>query len=116
MGELHWNGLFFRSPIERAVAQALERAGLTFFQNPRGRTKLQPGRTTVEVDFLVLHRGRTLIVELDGKQHDRQRLRDYQRDRAFLRQGFPCIRFAASECRTDAVVAEILATFQRAFL
>jgi hypothetical protein len=111
--KIEWKGLFFRSPIEKAIAQALDRAGMTFFPNARGRTSFGDNRVVLEVDFLVLYRGKTLIVELDGKQHDKHRLKDYRRDRAFLRQGFPCIRFAASECRADAdaVVAEILAVF-----
>ncbi len=53
---LEWNGLFFRSPGEAAIAEALDNYGVPFFPNTRCRV---PGynnqQKTIEVDFLLVY-------------------------------------------------------------
>jgi very-short-patch-repair endonuclease len=66
----------------------------------------------IEVDFLILHQGKSLVLEVDGSQHSEaeQTIRDYAKDRVLLRAGVPTVRFAAKDClkQPKAVVAEML--------
>lgn len=114
-----WGGLYLRSQAELQIAQALDRTGLLFFANIRGRVGLHQvvvsndqltGR--VELDFVVCHQGRCMILEVDGGHHSEQgqTIRDYARDRVMLRAGLPTVRFMASDClsRPNDVVAEFL--------
>ena len=112
-----WFGMYFRSQVEMKVAQELHKRGVTFFANTRGcyslegspvSKKLLNGR--VELDFLVFHQGKCLILEIDGIHHKKQTERDYSRDRVLLREGISTVRFTAKECqeRTADVVTEFL--------
>ena len=99
------------------VAQELDQRGVTFFANVRGRYSLQGSPVSkellngrVELDFLVFHRGKCAILQIDGPQHKGQRERDYAGDRLMLREGIPTMRFTAKECheKTADVVTEFL--------
>jgi len=72
-----------------------------------------PGR--IEVDFLVFHLGKCMILEVDGVHHEKasQTVRDYARDRVLLREGIPTARFTADECfnSTEDVIVEFLQMF-----
>jgi very-short-patch-repair endonuclease len=109
--------VYFRSKVEIRVAEELEKRGVLFFANARGRysldgspisTKYLNGR--FEVDFLIFHQGKCVILEIDGPQHKKQRERDYATDRLMLKEGLPTMRFTDQECRekTVEVVNEVL--------
>jgi very-short-patch-repair endonuclease len=112
-----WGGLYLRSEAEVRIAEALDRTGMLFFANARGRVGLQgtvvsndqlTGR--VEADFMVFYQGRCMILEVDGQHHleEGQSIRDYARDRVLLRSGVPTVRFTARDCleRPHEVVSE----------
>jgi hypothetical protein len=113
-----WGGMYFRSECEIRIAEKLDEAGVLFFANARGRISRKdspissehPGR--LEVDFLVCHQGKCMVLEVDGKHHQEngQILRDYVRDRLLLKEGMSTVRFTAGECfhRASEVVSEFL--------
>ena len=114
-----WGGLYFRSKSELKIAEALDKTGVLFFANARGRVGLQQtivskGQLTgrVEADFLVFLNGKCIVLEVDGVHHaeGEQVVRDYARDRVLLRSGVATVRFTAKDCteRPDEVVAELL--------
>jgi hypothetical protein len=118
-GFIEWGGMYFRSKTEVKIAEALYNKKVLFFANTRGQVSCQssplsnsllPGR--IEVDFLVFHQGKCMILEVDGVHHQEasQTVRDYARDRVLLREGIPTARFTADECfnRTEDVIVEFL--------
>jgi hypothetical protein len=119
-----WGGMYFRSPVEVKIAEALDKRGLLFFGNARGRIGGQgsPVSTSsgwltgrLEIDFLVFHKGKCISLEIDGKHHqeDIQTQRDYIRDRLLLREGIATARFTAQECMQspDTAIEEFLNLF-----
>jgi very-short-patch-repair endonuclease len=117
-----WGGIYFRSQVEIRIAQELDKRGVLFFGNVRGRFNLDDfpvskdllnGR--VELDFLVFYQGKCLILEIDGTHHKKQVERDYSRDRVLLKEGIPTARFTAKECqdKTADVVTEFMAIFTK---
>ncbi|MCT7971212.1 hypothetical protein [Laspinema olomoucense] len=113
---LEWNGLFFRSPAELAIAKALDQRGILFFPNTRGRVPNRNGQQdTIEVDFIVVYQGQMGILEVDGATYHPSAAADHKRDRLFIRQSMICSRFAATDCMTspDEVVAEFLELFAK---
>lgn len=114
-----WGGLYLRSEAEIRIAQALDRKGVLFFANARGRVGLQDAVVSddqltgrVEADFMVFSQGRCIVLEVDGQHHSAQdqTIRDYARDRVLLKAGVPTVRFTAKDCwkRPDEVVSEFL--------
>ena len=114
-----WGGLYLRSKAEVKIAEALDKTGVLFFANSRGRVGLQQtivskGQLTgrVEADFLVFQNGKCVVLEVDGVHHveGEQVVRDYARDRVLLRSGVGTVRFTAKDCteRPNEVVAELL--------
>ncbi|MBW4540665.1 MAG: endonuclease domain-containing protein [Myxacorys chilensis ATA2-1-KO14] len=112
-----WGGLYLRSEAEVRIAEALNRTGLLFFANVRGRVGLQGSVVSndqltgrVEADFMVFYQGKCMILEVDGQHHleEGQSIRDYARDRVLLRAGVPTVRFTARDCleRPHEVVSE----------
>jgi Protein of unknown function (DUF559) len=121
--QFEWGGLYLRSDAERRIAEALDRVGLLFFANARGRVGLQEsiisnGQLTgrVEVDFLIIKQGKSLVLEVDGSHHaeEEQTIRDYAKDRVLLRAGVPTVRFTAKDClmQPAQVVAEVSAILE----
>jgi very-short-patch-repair endonuclease len=115
--------LYLRSEAERRLAQAFYQQGILFFANSRGYVSLADAAIStnelngrIEVDFLVFHRGRCLILEVDGQHHaqNEQAVRDYGRDRMLLRAGLPTVRFTGKTCleRPQSVVEECLSILQ----
>ena len=118
--EHSWFGMYFRSRVEMKMAQELQKRGVTFFANARGCYSLEGSPVSaqylngrVEVDFLIFHKGKCVILQIDGPQHKDQRARDYAGDRVLLREGIPTMRFTAKECqeRPGEVVNEVLGVF-----
>jgi hypothetical protein len=121
---IEWGGMYFRSTAEVKIAEALDKRGVLFFANARGRVSSQGSPVSassswltgrIEIDFLVFLEGQCISLEVDGKHHeeDIQTQRDYIRDRVLLRERIPTARFAASEClqQPDAVIEEFLNLF-----
>jgi hypothetical protein len=113
-----WHGMAFRSQAELRVAEALERAGVVFFPNARGRVGVTAdARETREPDFIVIAEGRFGILEVDGSDyHDGNAAQDHERDRCFRHHGVPVLeRFPAKRCfdMPDDVVAEFLRLLRR---
>ncbi len=122
--DLTWNGLVFRSKTEIKIAKTLSAKNITFFANANGFITIhglpisnqdKRDREKVEADFLIFHNHKWMILEVDGKHHNENYVRnwDYKRDRIFLRQGIPTVRFPASQCweNTSAVIDEFLEMF-----
>jgi hypothetical protein len=93
-----WGGMYFRSKVEIRIAEELEKRGVTFFANARGRYSLDGSPVAaqylngrVEVDFLVFHQGKCVVLQIDGPQHNGDRSRDYAGDRVLLREGIPTV-------------------------
>jgi len=108
---IEWNGLFFRSPAEVQIAEALDRHNILFFPNARCRiTDRNERKDVVEVDFLIVGFGRMGLLEVDGATYHTSAASDHQRDRLFMRQGILCSRFTAAEClnNPEQVVEEFL--------
>jgi hypothetical protein len=116
--------MFFRSETEKRVAMELDKNGLLFFANAKGRIGTQGSPVSdssgllngrLEVDFLVFHKGKCIILEVDGLHHQyaKQSNRDHVRDRVLLREGISTARFTAKECyeQTKEVVIEFLNLF-----
>lgn len=119
---MEWGGMYFRSGVEIKIAEQLDKRGVLFFANTRGRISSNGSPVSdmtmtgrLEVDFLVFHKGKCISLEVDGKHHQQQgnTERDYVRDRVLLREGIATARFTAGDCRRDAesVVTEFLNLF-----
>lgn len=109
-----WNTLVFRSPAEIDIAKALEEKGVLFFANSRCRIRNRAGvAETKEPDFLVVHKGKVRILEVDGKEYHQQAHLDHARDRLFDKHGIRTTRYTASECMNNPfeVVEEFLELF-----
>jgi very-short-patch-repair endonuclease len=122
--DLLWNGLTFRSQTEIKIAKVLYSKNIIFFANANGFMGLNGLPITnhdnkliekAEIDFLVIHNQKCMILEVDGVLHNEtlQRNWDCKRDRVFLRQGIPTVRFSADQClkSTSAVIDEFLQLF-----
>jgi very-short-patch-repair endonuclease len=115
-----WNNLRFRSQSEVRLAIALDRTGVFFLPNCRGRLNTQDGRENREADFLVCCEGKWGILEVDGEPfHPRSRtVQDHERDRLFKAYGIRVVEhFDASECFENApkVVEKFLAILKRSY-
>jgi very-short-patch-repair endonuclease len=108
-----WNNLRFRSATEIRIAHALDRAGVLFLHNCKARLGRASNRQNREADFLICHKGRWGILEVDGDAfHPPTRTaEDHERDRLFQSHGILLVQhFAASECweNADGVVRKFL--------
>ncbi len=61
-----WENLRFRSTPEMKIAEALDRAGVFFLPNCRGRLNEDQKRVNKEPDFIVCDAGKWGILEVDG--------------------------------------------------
>lgn len=113
-GTYEWNNIIFRSPAEIDIAVGLEEKGVLFFTNSRCRVRNRAGFTeTKETDFLVFHKGKVRILEVDGKEYHQKAHLDHARDRLFDKYGIRTTRYMASECMNNPseVVEEFLELF-----
>ena len=113
-----WKNLYFRSQSEIRFAEALDRAGVLFFANCRGRLGSAASRENKEADFLTCHDGKWGILEVDGEPfHPPTRtVQDHARDRAFREHGIRLVEhFDATECyeKADEVVSRFLRLLER---
>jgi hypothetical protein len=111
-GAFEWEGFRFHSKTEVKIAEAFERAGVVFLPNCLARVGDRDSRCNREPDFLVVHRGRPAVLEVDGQPwHPPERsAEEHARDRLFRQQGIAVERYDATECyrMPDQVVAEFL--------
>jgi hypothetical protein len=107
-----WGGLTFRSRTERRIAQALDRAGVAFMNNARGRWGTPEGRHVREPDFVVMTAGKLGVLEVDSPtDHAGRAADDHARDRLFRQHGVKVVeRYDARRCHDEPeqVVQEFL--------
>jgi hypothetical protein len=115
--KVEWQNLHFRSVSEVKIAQALDKIGVLFFPNCRGRLNTNQGRQNRECDFLICYEGIWAILEVDGEPyHPASRAaEDHKRDGFFLDHGVWVHRFDANECFNypDDVVQRFLKRLKR---
>lgn len=95
----NWQNLNFRSKSEIKIAEVLDKRGILFFPNVRGRVSSDDRMVTREIDFLICHEGKWGILECDGKKYHQTAADDHGRDRDWRIYGIRCIeRFSSDEC------------------
>lgn len=110
---LNWNNLGFRSAAEIKIAQALDKAGALFLPNCKARLGSGENRQNREPDFLVCHKGKWGILEVDGEPYHplTRTVQDHERDRLFKIHGITVAEhYDANKCfnKPDGVVDEFL--------
>ena len=94
------DGLLFRSPQEINLYRALKSRGVSFAPLPvfvRGGDEYQ----RLEPDFLVIYRGVTAVVEVDGDTvHTESPAEAHARTSALQHEGIVIERVRAAECQT----------------
>jgi hypothetical protein len=115
--KVEWQNLSFSSVSEVKIAQALDRVGVLFFPNCRGRLTTTEGRRNRECDFLICYEGIWGILEVDGEPyHPASRAaEDHKRDGFFLDHGVWVYRFDSNDCFKcpDSVVRRFLERLKR---
>jgi hypothetical protein len=115
--KVEWQNLYFSSVSEVKIAQALDRVGVLFFPNCRGRLTTKQGRRNRECDFLVCNDGIWGILEVDGAPYHPpcRAAEDHKRDGFFLDHGVWVHRFDSNECfkYPDDVVQRFLQRLKR---
>lgn len=109
----NWMNFGFRSTSEVKIAQALDNVGVMFFPNCKARLGAIGNRNNREPDFLICHKGKWGILEVDGEPfHPASRtVADHERDRQFKLHGITVAEhYDATRCyrEPDAVVKEFL--------
>lgn len=108
-----WKGMRFRSQAEIAIAHALDCQNAMYLPNCIARCRDSQGaRTNKEPDFLIIHKGRTGILEIDGPHHtSERRVSEQERERLFRLHGVRIVeRYEAQWCiqKPHDVVREFL--------
>jgi hypothetical protein len=101
---LTWNGLRFRSASEVRIAEALERVQVLFLPNCMARLGFSH-RENREADFLICHKGKWGILEVDGplSHPPARKVDDDERARLFKAHGIRLVEhFDAGDCLEDA--------------
>jgi hypothetical protein len=101
---LTWKGLRFRSGGEVRIAEALERAQVLFLPNCMARLGFS-NRENREADFLICHRGKWGILEVDHPftHPPARKVDDDERARLFRAHGIRLVEhFDAGDCLEDA--------------
>jgi hypothetical protein len=112
-----WNNLRFRSKTERVIAEELDKRGILFFPNCMVRLGAPANRTNREPDFLICHKGKWGILEVDGEPFHTSAAKDHDRDRLFKQHGIKVIeRYDAHRCYNSPslVVDEFLLLLDQA--
>src|SRR5260221_8080767 len=78
-----WENLFFRSPVEVKMAEALDQTGVLFLPNCMARLGLSGSRENREADFLVCYEGKWGILEVNGETFHTSAAKDHDRGRLF---------------------------------
>ncbi|MBD2182641.1 hypothetical protein H6S82_20060 [Planktothrix sp. FACHB-1355] len=102
-----WNDLHFYYEEQIKIAEALDRANILFFPNPKARLTTPEGRQNQEPNFLIFHQGKWGILELSHPDQPKAE----ERDRLFEIHGIRIIQyFDFNRCsqEPDRVVQEFL--------
>jgi hypothetical protein len=102
------DGMRFRDTGEMLVYEAFKRRQLhqgDVTVAPNAAVRL-PGRT-LEADFIVLHRGRAGVMEVDGTTHRGRYASDASRDKLFLDAGIHFVEHVCVEDVNDAADADL---------
>jgi hypothetical protein len=106
-----WEYLFFRSPVEIAIAKSLDKSGVLFLPNCASRLGLSNSRENREADFLVCLDGKWGILEINGDAYHTNSAKDHNRSRLFKIHGIRVFEaYEAKRCfnEPDTVVHEFL--------
>jgi hypothetical protein len=110
------DSLYFRSDAERRVYRALKRVGGTLPSHesiliaPNAGVRVKG--TTLEVDFLVTHKGRVGAIEVDSEYHRGRRDFDKSREKLLEDAGVSYVdRIPAEDSGDDASLDEAVARF-----
>jgi hypothetical protein len=114
----NWHNFGFRSTSEVKIAEALDKAGVLFLPNCKARLGVEKNRENREPDFLVCHKGKWGILEVDGEPfHPPSRtVADHERDRLFKMHGIIVTEhYDATKCfeKPDEVVNQFLKILDR---
>jgi hypothetical protein len=101
---IEYNGMRFRSHTETRIAEALDEANVLYFPLPVAVRH----RVRFEVDFLVIHKGRVGVLEVDGPTH-KPTTRAYEDSRAawFEKSGIALFRHYPVSAVDDGPAAVI---------
>lgn len=108
-----WHNLRFRSASEMRMAQALDRAGVMFLPNCKAAVGEVDQRENRGPDFLICHKGKWGILEVDGEPYHppSRTVQDHERDRLFRQHGVKVVEhFDSKECfeNPDGVAQKFL--------
>jgi hypothetical protein len=106
-----WEYLFFRSPVEIAIAKSLDKRGVLFLPNCMSRLGLPSSRENREADFLVCCDSKWGILEINGDTYHTNSAKDHNRSRLFKIHGIRVFEaYEARRCikEPDSVVQEFL--------
>ncbi|MEB3340433.1 hypothetical protein [Okeania sp.] len=108
---IQWKNIKFRSHSEVKIAEELDRRGLLFLPKSAVRLTTKKGRENQQADFLVFHRKKYAIIQVDGVYHGPEiRVEEQQKERDFERNGIRVFRFDSEVCYNNPrkVVDEFL--------
>ncbi len=100
-----------------ALARALHIRGFVFSCEPPVFPQDRSDKSYITPDIIVFYDGRSLVVEVDGPMHSNveQAIKDHNRDKMWLSNGFETIRFPASLAleRPHFCVSQIIDHFSK---
>jgi hypothetical protein len=105
---LEWKGMIFRSKSEVRIAKTLDHRRIFFIPPTRVRVG-KTERQNRELDFVICHKGKWGVLEVDGPYHDAKF--DAQRDQVLRAHGIVNIqRFPSERCYQEphTVIDEFL--------
>ncbi len=113
----YWNGYHLRSDEHLKIAEALERTGILFIPNPKQRLTTPEGRENQEFDFMILHQGKSGILQIDSEESQQEPVKEEELHRLFKYHGIRIVQHCdASRCgeEPDRVVQEFLEMLSQA--
>lgn len=106
-----WGYLFFRAPVEIAIAKSLDKHQVLFLPNCGARLGLPGSREYREADFLVCYEGKWGILEINGDTFHTNSAKDHNRSRLFKMHGIRVFEaYEAKRCikYPDIIVQEFI--------
>ena len=101
---IKWENLNFRSPPEVRIAQELKRQNIMFLPNCAGLFSDGKEMKREEPDFLICHKGKWGILEVDGKTYHPSAAKDHAQGRIYKLNHIKVVeRYDAMECLEDFV-------------
>ena len=81
--------------LRKTSAYELQLFGLMVLQG--WQIEIHPVIRDIEVDFIVTNRGKKIVVEVDGRQHEKQKNADSNRDALLASHGLDVVRITTRE-------------------